>query len=315
MSINGVRLTKSFIDSISFIQSETWKKDLRFRCVYGTATQEPRQKSEVPVKKNFVSRSSLLIWCCWFSFGSQAIDSQAQISFPECSKESKKGALCIASISQLRPTQIAVGGLEVQKKERKIKKLINHPEILAEIEFEEPEPTVIGPDGNLFIVDHHHLALALYRQGVYKTFCVVLENLSNFSETQFWDQMIQNHWIYPYDENGIGPYAVQKIPSSLLDLKNDPYRSLAGAVKAKGGYQRTSIPFADFQWANFFRSRIIMEYAPGGDPDKSSFKKATEAALRLAGSPDAAQLPGFKGGTEPFHPEYSYQVQFRSHSY
>ena len=202
-----------------------------------------------------------------------------------CSQKSAVNDDCIASISDLHPTQISVGMIEVKEKEKKIAKMSKSD--IESFEEENPEPTVVGPKGKLYIIDHHHLGRALWDQHIESTHCKIMGNFSNLSDSDFWKKMNANKWVYTYDENGKGPLPISSLPSTVADLKDDPYRSLAGAVRQNGGYNKTTAPFAEFLWANFFRTRIKV-----GHSDKD-FDKAVDDATKLAHSKDAKNLPGY----------------------
>jgi hypothetical protein len=85
------------------------------------------------------------------------------------------------------------------------------------------------------------------------------------------------------------PLPHNRLPSSLLGLKDDPYRSLAWAVREAGGFVKTDKPFTEFKWAEFFRPRIPM------GSGEVAWEAAVQAAIRLAKSPAAAGLPGAVG--------------------
>jgi hypothetical protein len=101
--------------------------------------------------------------------------------------------------------------------------------------------------------------------------------------------MKENHWVRLHDEKGKGPLHPTELPESFGDLRDDPYRSLAGLIRDKGHFQKTTIPYAEFQWADFFRTRI-----PIGEGTRG-FKRALEEAARISHSQEArdAGLPGF----------------------
>jgi hypothetical protein len=71
-----------------------------------------------------------------------------------------EGAQCLIEITQLHPTQAAVGYFEVKQKADKLsgKKPSKFREYLAE----HVVPIVIGPGGGAYLTDHHHLARALW---------------------------------------------------------------------------------------------------------------------------------------------------------
>ena len=71
-------------------------------------------------------------------------------------------------------------------------------------------------------------------------------------------------------------------------MADDPYRSLAWAVRRAGGYEKTSLLYAEFKWADYFRKNI---HIARGD---AAFKKAVKDALMLCRSEKSRCLPGFE---------------------
>jgi hypothetical protein len=207
-----------------------------------------------------------------------------------CGIFSVKDDLCKCEIRDLHPTQFAVGMREVERKAGKIHDLKKDKDKLKKFKRENPEPTVIGPGGELFIIDHHHLARALADENVKKTSCKIVENFSNLGKRDFWKKMKSTSWVYLYDQKGQGPRSPLDLPVTVKGLRDDPYRSLAGAVRRAGGYEKTSKPFAEFKWAQFFRSRISIR---GRSDDH--FNEAVEEAIELAMSREARGLPGYIG--------------------
>ena len=70
---------------------------------------------------------------------------------------------------------------------------------------------------------------------------------------------------------------------------DDPFRSLAGAVRRAGGFAKESTPFVEFLWADFLRRRIKRK-----DVDKD-FARALAAAVKLARSKNVDYMPGWCG--------------------
>lgn len=202
-----------------------------------------------------------------------------------CSVRSPINELCTVRIADLHPTQMSVGLRAVKEKEEKLAE--KSPKKLEKYKLEHPEPTVIGPGGKLYIIDHHHLGRALWNLRIEGTYATIVANFSRLSEAGFWKMMEQKKWVYAYDENGKGPHPYSKLPSSVANLRDDPYRSLAGAARDAGAYEKTSTPFAEFKWADFFRARIKI-----GTSDKD-FENALDKAIKLAQSKEAANLPGY----------------------
>jgi hypothetical protein len=188
------------------------------------------------------------------------------------------------SIEQLRPMQATVGMLEVDAKKQRLLKM--DEKALKAFLKAAPIPTVIGKRDRHYVIDHHHLARALWDGGITKAFAAVVDDLSGLSESKFWDTVIARQWVHPYDERGI-LRAISAIPDEVSDLADDPYRSLAAFVRDAGGYLKTPEPFAEFQWAEFYRTRVPMWTSD------LQFRAAVEQSVHLAASPDARTLPGF----------------------
>ena len=186
-------------------------------------------------------------------------------------------------ISNLRPTQSNVGMREVQRKADKIRPLSKKER--HDYLQKEPIPVVIGPEKVLYPIDHHHLARAVQESGHNKAYAEVILDLSSLSETDFWNEMKERGYVYLKDAAGkdITP---ADLPLEIHRLGDDPYRSLAGAVRREGGYEKDKTPFAEFKWALVFRTRIDV-----GTTD-NEFKEAIQKAIKLAQSPEAEGLPG-----------------------
>jgi hypothetical protein len=81
-------------------------------------------------------------------------------------------------------------------------------------------------------------------------------------------------------------------------LTDDPYRSLAGAVREAKAFDKSNKPFAEFLWANFFRGlgpdgtrqRPPIHIGPGAE----GFRRAVEEGKLWAHLPQASHLPGYK---------------------
>jgi hypothetical protein len=191
-------------------------------------------------------------------------------------------------IHRLRPTQVTVGLIEVHDKRAKLEALRKHEQ--KEFLFAHAIPAVWGPDGKLYITDHHHLGRAASEAGIDTGFFWIEDDFSKAPIAQFWPKMSAAGWAHPIDQNGNGcPF--EKIPDHLEKLLDDPYRSLAGYVRDAGGFDKTATAFAEFQWADFFRPRLTI------GPTRADFLASVAKAVKLAASPEAAKLPGFRGKT------------------
>lgn len=189
-------------------------------------------------------------------------------------------------LNQLHPTQITVGKIEVAQK-RMAWAGMGKKARAAALESHW-FPSILGPDGKYFIVDHHHFGLALLEEGVTEVWLLVLKDLSWLEPPVFWNVMDHHQWAHPYDDRG-ARCDFDAVPAHLGFLRDDAYRSLAGAVRNGGGYAKDVTPFSEFLWADFFRGRMPLERI------EQDFSKALSKGVRLARGRDARYLPGWSG--------------------
>jgi hypothetical protein len=149
-------------------------------------------------------------------------------------------------------------------------------------------PVIHGPKDRYYVIDHHHLARALLDEGQNQIYTSVVADLRALDRAAFWVVLDNRGWCHPYDQNGVRR-GFDDIPASIAELRDDPYRSLAGELRRLGGFSKETVPFSEFLWADFFRRRIKRKAI------EQDFAGALEKALRLAKSPDAGYLPGWCG--------------------
>ena len=65
-----------------------------------------------------------------------------------------------------------------------------------------PIPVVLGPGGAPYLIDHHHLASALYRLGIPNCYIGVAKDLSHLNEEEFWKEMARQHLVWQHDLTG-----------------------------------------------------------------------------------------------------------------
>jgi hypothetical protein len=193
------------------------------------------------------------------------------------------------AILELRPTQITVGMREVkekcarlrQRKTTKIGKFLGDHMI----------PVIRGPKDRLYVIDHHHLSLALHREGIRDILVTVVADLSELDMDAFWTVLDHRSWMHPYDDSG-RRRTYRDIPKSVTELKDDPFRSLAGELRRVAGFAKDTTPFSEFLWADFLRRRMKRSRV------EQDFKTALKEALKLAKSQEAHYLPGWCGPSE-----------------
>jgi len=192
-------------------------------------------------------------------------------------------------IDELHPTQITVGMEEVRAKRREWRARGDHG---AEAFLgKHMIPVVLGPKGRPYVIDHHHLARALHEEKVPHVLTTHVADLSRLDPDAFWIFLDNRGWMHPFDDKG-RRQGYGAIPKSVEDLVDDPFRSLAGALRRAGGFAKDTTPFSEFLWADFLRRRI------GKKRVESHFDQAVEKALRLARSHDADYLPGWCGPSD-----------------
>jgi hypothetical protein len=184
-----------------------------------------------------------------------------------------------AQLKKLRPTQFSVGYAEVEEKRQDWKNLNKKDRERSYTQI--VIPVVIGPDDQLYPVDHHHEGRALLLDGEKKVLAHAFADFSRskLSKDEFWAEMVMFGWCHLFDETG-KLQSWKDLPKGLLDLKDDPYRSLAGFLRKKGGYAKSEVPFAEFHWANYLRHRV---------KDPTDLK----SALKIAKQKEANFLPGW----------------------
>ncbi len=114
--------------------------------------------------------------------------------------------------------------------------------------------------------------------------------MSRVNKDAFWVVLDTRGLMHPFDDQGQRrPY--EDIPKSVTGLIDDPYRSLAGALRRQRGFAKDTTPFNEFLWADFLRRRIKRKLV------ENDFESAWKEAMKLARTDDADYLPGWSGRT------------------
>ncbi|MBH5367021.1 ParB-like protein [Bradyrhizobium glycinis] len=189
-------------------------------------------------------------------------------------------------ILSLRPTQMTVGMREVKEKRRRWRE--HGKKKQADLLGKHMIPVVYGPDARYYVIDHHHLGRALHDEGVKEVLVTVVGDLRMVEREAFWGVMDNKRWVYPYDAKG-ERRSFRDLPKSVADLKDDPFRSLAGELRRMGGFAKDTTPFSEFLWADFLRRQVSRKAV------EADFDKALEKAMAAARSKNAIYLPGWCG--------------------
>ncbi len=192
-------------------------------------------------------------------------------------------------IDQLRPTQVTHGLREIRAKTKAYRSMTGHDLEMAIAE--KPIPVVLGPGGTPFVIDHHHVATALWRADVKRVPVVLVSDLSSLSRAGFWLIMENNRWTYPYDAHG-RRVSFTYMREHVWELDDDEFRSLSASVRDAGGYEKTAVPLEEFRWSDFLRHNLPL---PENDAE---FDAVVGQAVKLAKSKAALGLPGYLGPSD-----------------
>jgi hypothetical protein len=190
----------------------------------------------------------------------------------------------LVAIAALCPTQITVGMAEVDKKRRRWRDVKDKAEFLGR----RMVPVLLGPDRRSYVIDRHHLTRALLDEGVAEVAVTVRADLSHLSKAAFWGLLDNLGWCHPYDDRG-KRIEFDQMPRRIADLSDDPFSSLSGETRRRGGFIKNLAPFSEFNWADFLRRHMRRQLV------ERDFESAVAEALRLVRSRDAACLPGWCG--------------------
>jgi hypothetical protein len=190
------------------------------------------------------------------------------------------------AIADLRPTQLTLGLSEVKDRAARIA-MQSHSERQAYLE-RKSSPHVVGPGKRIYMVDHHHLARALWSLNIHEAALgELLADWSHLAPKEFWREMERHGFCWPIDADGNRrPYSA--IPAHIGDLTDNMWRTLARKVRGLA-FADEDTPFQEFIWGDYFRtfmSRRLIEL---------QFELAAELAMKLARLPEAEDLPGYWG--------------------
>ena len=190
-------------------------------------------------------------------------------------------------ILSLKPTQLTVGIREVKEKRKLWRE--HKPKKRAEVLGRHMIPVVLGPGDRHYVIDHHHLARALHDEGVKDVLVTVVADLTHGRSAVVLGRDGQPPLGLSLRRQGRAPALSRTFRRAIVDLKDDPFRSLAGELRRAGGFAKDTTPFSEFLWADFLRRGFAQER-------RDQFRQGDrERALSLGQGKDAIYLPGWCG--------------------
>ncbi|MFI5349108.1 MAG: ParB-like protein [Elusimicrobiota bacterium] len=197
-----------------------------------------------------------------------------------------------AKVTKLKPMQIPGGMFEIKDKAVALRDMKKKE---ADEWLEENSiPHIEDYKDRKRPVDHHHEARAAWEAGFKKVYTHryfddwLHRKIKGLTREEFYAVTRAMGLFYDLDQFGAGPHDPNHLPEDVRGLADDPFRSVAWQVRKRDGYLKSSVPFAEFRWAKFFRARV-KTYPSGAD-----FEKSVREAMRIVHDPAAKGLPGYK---------------------
>jgi hypothetical protein len=201
-----------------------------------------------------------------------------------CDSTMKVGDECTGKIAELHPTQPQVGRKEVNFKIKLYGKMRKKdPEAFEKLKKEKIVPVVIGPDENLYLVDHHHTSLALWQVGEDEVYMKVQANWSKMLKNQpmekrmkkFWQRMEKSGWAWLEREDGtrVDPLGAD-MPHHLAETDNSRIRGLVWKLLQDKHIEAQEVDYYEFMVGKYLNEKGIAVKA-------GNFKKAYNEAVEL----------------------------------
>jgi hypothetical protein len=167
------------------------------------------------------------------------------------------GQHCHLKLEDVRVTQPTVGMAAVWERVPKLEKAFQAGK-LAQYRQKRTAPVILGPEGQFFITDRHHLSLAMHLSRIpeQEKFLVaqIVADLSHLSVDDFWQTMQERQWVLL---KKLGkPIVAQELPRQISDLEDDPYRSLARYAAQANYFHKTEQSFLEFNYADQYRQSL-----------------------------------------------------------
>ena len=103
---------------------------------------------------------------------------------------------------------------------------------------------MLGPKNRPYI-STITLAHALYEKGVVEIVVTIVSDLSALEPDAFWVYLDNRCWTHLYDATD-ECQSHKELPKHVARLIDDPYRSLAGALRRADGFTKDIASFSEF---------------------------------------------------------------------
>ncbi|OUR99785.1 hypothetical protein A9Q84_01795 [Halobacteriovorax marinus] len=196
--------------------------------------------------------------------------------------------LSFIGLNKLHPGQFAIGKAVIAKKIKEVEKAFKKGKIKKYLK-KKWAPVVLGPDRMYWLLDRHHTSYSILKSDIPQLhkglYVELLADWSHLNFNDFKERMISKKYVYllgvDFEEGDFFD-----LPKSLVELNDNPFRSLAYYARKKGCFAKVKVPFLEFLWGQFF-------YDLGVEIENGNFEAPIKKALKLCHQSSASKLPGY----------------------
>ena len=205
-------------------------------------------------------------------------------TYKKIPKPDSEKSIFMLNVEKLRPSQFCVGFAEVLARKEEFFKESNKERL--NYLRSKPTPIVVDRNDNYWMLDRHHRLRALMEiDNNSKTFGYVVAEVNTKDITEVLDFLGQQGWLYLYDGRGRGPLSPKLLPSNLMGMTDDPFRSLVWKLKKQGLIKsQPLIPYYEFRWSRWLRKKPFPPFT------SMNLSPAISTAKRIVNSEAASKF-------------------------
>ncbi|WP_041391050.1 ParB-like protein [Prochlorococcus marinus] len=209
--------------------------------------------------------------------------------YKQISTPSSESDLFKVQVKTLLPTQMCIGLAEVINRKKDF--LIDNKREILEYLKTKPVPLVSNGNGNFWMLDRHHRLRALLEADEHaEAYGYIVTEVKTNQVSHMLDFLDEQGWLYLYNSRGLGPHPTKYLKENLLELEDDPYRSLVWKLKQEGIIKaKPLIPYHEFRWAAWLRKRPLPPF------NSRNLTPALTKARKFTTSQAASSLAGWTG--------------------
>ena len=184
-------------------------------------------------------------------------------------------------VADLVPTQMTVGMREVSFKRRRWRERSSRQaaDYLNKLRI----PVVLGPNARQYLIDRHHLILALRDEGIGEFTVSVVANLGTLVSTNS-GQVLKGKTGLIHSTMRDGGVATTTCRRPSIACRTIPFARWREHSREPEGMPRMKRHISEFKWADFLRCRIPRELI------ERDFGRALAMAMHLAEGAEAKSL-------------------------